>query len=692
MRKFLPLLMNSAILLCAVQWIHAQDQLFISEIADPGDEYTARFVELYNAGSEPVDFESIPFYLARQVNGGNWSDVQLTGSIGAGGTYVIGGSAFESWYGFAPDLVSGVVSGNGDDAYALFEGGDAENGLIFDIYGRENEDGTGTPWEYENARAVRADDVNDARILWDHDEWVITPADYGECNPGTHLGSVPQDPKPPKGSLGIVSDTVEWGQVVNVQVAVGELTASDDIISFQFDLHYDAGTLEYSGHSLNGLITQGGTTAVNANTPGQLSFSFMDTDPIIGSGPVVTFQFNALVIGSSILDLRNAFLNNAPAETVIDGSVLIAEVSPPTGTLTFEQKDYRVGDLLSIQATFDEAMDAADPVILQFSGGFSAMEAMNRLSPTSYDLSFTIPGGSGFVSLQFAGGSDLWGNQVIATPLGAGTLNLLAFLPGDVNDDGAVQAYDAALTLQHSVGLDPLPTEDPLPWESWRFQTANVDGDGQLSAYDAGLILQYSAGVITTFGGSNRKGLEEAGVLITLDNDRMKFYPRGAVIGFNLEVPGGSRYLGEPVSTHPSYHAAFNPVAERYRFGICSSTTFPEEEPFMEIPLLEDGMVEMNMLVNAKRHSLMMDVATGLFPEAAGSISIYPNPATDYLRISGHRRVVLFELLDLTGRVQFSKYLKQGDELVSLDSAHPGIYICRISGGGKQLLRQIVVR
>ena len=60
----------------------AQDGLFISEITDPADNYNGRFVEIYNSGTEAVDFNIVTLYLSRQSNGGTgWGDVKLAGTV-----------------------------------------------------------------------------------------------------------------------------------------------------------------------------------------------------------------------------------------------------------------------------------------------------------------------------------------------------------------------------------------------------------------------------------------------------------------------------------------------------------------------------------------------------------------------------------------------------------------------------------
>jgi len=73
------------------------------------------------------------------------------------------------------------------------------------------------------------------------------------------------------------------------------------------------------------------------------------------------------------------------------------------------------------------------------------------------------------------------------------------FTAGDVDDNSLIQSYDAALTLQYSVGMDPLPQTDPRPWEDWRLTRADVDGNSMVAAYDASLIQQHVIGIIDQF-------------------------------------------------------------------------------------------------------------------------------------------------------------------------------------------------
>ncbi|NOX17710.1 MAG: lamin tail domain-containing protein [Chlorobi bacterium] len=163
------------------------EYLFITEVADPGDVYQGRFVEIYNASSADIDFSSATWYLSRQSNGSptSWADIQLTGSVPAGGFYVVAYSQsdFNTSYGFDPDQVNGSINGNGDDGYFLYKDGGHSTGTLVDAYGVINEDGTGKLWEYTNKHAERATGVTQANSTWSSSEWQITSANVADMTP-----------------------------------------------------------------------------------------------------------------------------------------------------------------------------------------------------------------------------------------------------------------------------------------------------------------------------------------------------------------------------------------------------------------------------------------------------------------------------------------------------------------------------
>jgi hypothetical protein len=162
-------------------------ELIISEVADPNDNPDARFIEIFNNSGGTVNFSNQTWYLSRQANGSTWDDLKLTGALSDGEIFVIGYGAdytnFKNAYGFDPDMSSGFISGNGNDGYFLYYGGNHTSGVLVDAYGVIDEDGTGKAWEYENKRAVRSG-VTQGNPTWTASEWTISTANVADCTPG----------------------------------------------------------------------------------------------------------------------------------------------------------------------------------------------------------------------------------------------------------------------------------------------------------------------------------------------------------------------------------------------------------------------------------------------------------------------------------------------------------------------------
>ncbi len=184
-------------------------KLIISEVADPGDVANAKFVELYNSGEELIDFSQTTIYLARQANGNSWASAQLIGTISPKETYVISYSTttFNGSFNFDGDQnEGGVVTGNGDDGYFLYYGGNHTTGTLMDAYGViDVQANSSDDWYYADARAVRNSNITSPNATWTASEWTITAADVADCTPGEHNGNVSW-----KGGTGNWNTAANW--------------------------------------------------------------------------------------------------------------------------------------------------------------------------------------------------------------------------------------------------------------------------------------------------------------------------------------------------------------------------------------------------------------------------------------------------------------------------------------------------
>lgn len=154
---------------------YTSNKLFICELADPDNNSKARFVELYNAASEPLSLNGWKLLRYTNDNIEVSSTIDLSGfTIDGESTFVISPNAieFDKVYGFAPDMGIGTNSpadSNGDDNLQLVDPFET----IIDVFGVVGEDGTNTNHEFEDGRAVRNVKITEANATYAFGEWRI---------------------------------------------------------------------------------------------------------------------------------------------------------------------------------------------------------------------------------------------------------------------------------------------------------------------------------------------------------------------------------------------------------------------------------------------------------------------------------------------------------------------------------------
>ncbi len=106
------------------------------------------------------DIPDLSIYGFGSANNGGGTDGQeftFSGSASAGDYIYIASDSvgFENFFGFPPDDTSSAASINGDDEIELFE-----NGIVVDVFGEIDVDGTGQPWEYLDGWAYRESGID----------------------------------------------------------------------------------------------------------------------------------------------------------------------------------------------------------------------------------------------------------------------------------------------------------------------------------------------------------------------------------------------------------------------------------------------------------------------------------------------------------------------------------------------------
>lgn len=171
-----------------------EGNLLISEIADPDNAPEARFIELFNAGTEMINLDGWKLERYTNANTEVGSVIDLDGLvIEAGEVLVIAAEeeGFTSVFGFAPDLVGGknsAAGSNGDDNMLLRN----PEGIATDSFGRIGEDGSGTDHEFEDGRALRKSSVLAANPVFQPGEWIIHN-DTGDAGTIKETKMAPED-------------------------------------------------------------------------------------------------------------------------------------------------------------------------------------------------------------------------------------------------------------------------------------------------------------------------------------------------------------------------------------------------------------------------------------------------------------------------------------------------------------------
>lgn len=280
--------------------IPSSSKIFISEIADPHDNINARFVELFNGGTYPVDFDSEQWYLCKQTNGVTWDEISLTGEICPGCTHVVSYNVtdFVNSYFFQPDQASTIVSGNGDDGYFLYKSGGHSNGQLIDAFGEIDQDGSGTPWEYTDSRVIRKDTVNSANAVWKQQDWIIiNQSATGDMDPGRHKQQIQW-----QGSV-----SASWNDGANWKGGVIPDTATTTIIDDFMDF-----MPEISGSSFCYKLLLMPTGRMNIKSGGNLNVinDFIIKSDNSGTGSVISESNSIVTCGGQIIVERHFSSND----------------------------------------------------------------------------------------------------------------------------------------------------------------------------------------------------------------------------------------------------------------------------------------------------------------------------------------------------------------------------------------------
>ncbi|MFQ5445680.1 MAG: HYR domain-containing protein, partial [Saprospiraceae bacterium] len=129
-------------------------------------------VEFYALTDIP-DLSAYGFGSANNGGGSDGEEFTFPPDAIAAGTHIwvaTQTASFESFFGFPPTYVNTLApSINGDDAIELFC-----HGMVIDVFGDINQDGTGQPWEYKDGWAYRVNDTGPDASFFEISSWTFS--------------------------------------------------------------------------------------------------------------------------------------------------------------------------------------------------------------------------------------------------------------------------------------------------------------------------------------------------------------------------------------------------------------------------------------------------------------------------------------------------------------------------------------
>ena len=292
------------------------------------------------------------------------------------------------------------------------------------------------------------------------------------------------------------------------------------------------------------------------------------------------------------------------------------------------------------------------------------------------------------------------------------TVNEGEILLGDVDFNEEVNSFDAALTLQYSIELDPLPTIDPIPWEQERLIAAEVSGDEIISAFDAALILQYGVGIIDVFPIETRETApENPDITISIEDDCFVFAVDNDLIGFSVSTSEENIVLGTPQISNWSNTLSVINNENGFRFGIASTESVTNNVEFLRIPFSNAICDEITFEVSANDNSQTITVPNILDNENNQTSPLidnlsgnYPNPFNPTTTISysvaneNYVEIVIYNVKGQKVKTLVNETIKSGNHNVtwngdnfSQSKVSSGIYFCKTKIGKKEFIKKLIL-
>ncbi len=665
-----------AILFMIMVTFSVNAQLIITEIADPDNNVSARFIELTNIGQDSFDLTG--YNLIRWTNGNSGpsssseKDLSSYGPVAAGDvlTFANNATEFQSVYGFAPTAsfgTGGVADSNGDDQIALRNGT-----TIYDIFGVPGEDGTGTAHEFEDGRAERKSTVTAPNPTWTANEWNVDndggggdgPQDApGGFDPGEWIGlSVGNDPVVTVGSDVSGLDYFEgYGPSSEGIFSVDGINLTGDItvaVSTNFEISLTSG----SGftNSLNVISDQSGTASATIYV--RLA-SGLTPDTYTGNASVTTTGAD-----SQTVSLTGTVTAADPQITVtafLDVLNYVISQGGPSAEDSFSVEGLFLSEDISVTAPVD------------FEVSLTSADSFSNEVTISPNQSGTVVSTTVYVRLAAGlSAGNYTGNITVST---TGVTDELIAVEGNAygpptNSLVITGAYDGPLTGGTPKGIELYVLQDIQDLSLYGI--SSVSNGGGTSA--GNVEYNFPADVVN------------AGTFIYLATEDTKFQEffgfastyQNSVVSINGDDSIELYENGQIIDTFGDVDTDATGEAWEYLDGWAyrTSGTGPEGTTFTPTNWVYSGANALDgESTNAEATS---PFPAGTYAETASVIKfnnteiyVYPNPVKAILNFISLKGTVRASVYDVTGRLFLQKEVNSSLDVSSLKA---GIYIVKI--------------
>ena len=323
------------------------NSLIITGVFDAKNGSSPKGVEMYVKN----DIDDLSLYGVGSANNGGGTDGQeftFPAVSAAAGQfiYLVGtnqSAQFNTFFGFTPDYESGAMFINGDDAIELFE-----NGVVIDVHGDINVDGTGEPWDTVDSWGYRVNDTGPDGSSFVLANWSfggaaeLDGATNSESTSPFPIGTYSNTP-PPSGNSVTVATSQAWNAYVNAfnvsdngyafgfAYSVPDLRATPTATSMTLEPNIAIWTAEATNASWfdQGAATQTANKYIEAS-------SYIEDNTLAGSDLTFTGNVSVSDLGSeyTVVAFVKALDPNSGYATVVNNTADISSTGDFTASAT----------------------------------------------------------------------------------------------------------------------------------------------------------------------------------------------------------------------------------------------------------------------------------------------------------------------------------------------------------------------